>query len=184
MMPFNYQSKKWKRFCVRLKRIAELKCTCCSNQFAERDLRVHHLKDADLYPALSYDMENLVVCCSDCHEKIHHRSPAGTIKPLIESVPMQCDWVGYPLKTLNQMARIDMASRGARIDAETAERITMHSHQYDRDRRLAEENERRLLQRRDTEQFGGLGMPATTPETEKSYGGFAETSGSRGRRPA
>lgn len=71
-MSFDYTSERWKAKSRKIKQRDKYRCVWCARYGKLRDAKVvHHIKEADEYPELAYDDENLVSLCLACHNKAH-----------------------------------------------------------------------------------------------------------------
>lgn len=69
---FDYMSARWKRVRDAALRRDGYQCRRCRRFGRVRPAEiVHHIKHADEYPALAFQMSNLVSLCRDCHNKAH-----------------------------------------------------------------------------------------------------------------
>jgi 5-methylcytosine-specific restriction endonuclease McrA len=44
------------------------KCKICGNK---KSLEMHHLKGQSSHPELKYDLNNIMILCTDCHDVVH-----------------------------------------------------------------------------------------------------------------
>lgn len=47
----------------------ERKCVCCSKEI--REMQLHHLNSRNKYPEQTFDENNVIIICKDCHKKFH-----------------------------------------------------------------------------------------------------------------
>ena len=67
-----YRDGKWKRAREQALRRDGYMCQWCKRYGRRVQAEhVHHIKHADEYPELMYDLNNLVSLCKACHNKAH-----------------------------------------------------------------------------------------------------------------
>lgn len=144
--PFDYRSKKWLRVRNEAQRRADWKCQLDSCGRTKRELEAvglnlvtHHRLDAVAFPQFAYDLEFLLVVCTECHELIHGRIAVPLMPEMV-----QIDWVdlqeGPSLKTIDDMGLFERADRRRALKIRAAE-IQFYKNDYDRRRALAERND-------------------------------------------
>ena len=47
----------------------ERKCICCGKEI--REMQLHHLNSRNKYPEQTFDKDNVVIICKDCHKNFH-----------------------------------------------------------------------------------------------------------------
>ena len=47
----------------------ERKCVCCGKEI--REMQLHHLNSRNKYPEQTFDEDNVIIICKDCHKKFH-----------------------------------------------------------------------------------------------------------------
>ena len=71
-MEFDYQSAKWQKKSMSVKRRQGYRCAWCARYGrATQAVVVHHIKHIDEHPELAFDDDNLVALCLACHNKAH-----------------------------------------------------------------------------------------------------------------
>jgi len=69
-----YASGEWKALVKAVYARDHYRCVRCGTvQKSRRSFHAHHLKSWTEYPALRFDMENLVTLCHACHSWVHSR---------------------------------------------------------------------------------------------------------------
>lgn len=75
---FDYNDPKWISKSEHIKRRDKLLCRDHKRYGKKVSAKVvHHIKDADLYPELAYDDDNLISLCIGCHNKRHPEKGKG-----------------------------------------------------------------------------------------------------------
>lgn len=69
-----YKTYKWQKLREQIILRDNNECQWCKTKgkVGKADV-VHHVKDADEYPKLFHEPDNLVAVCRDCHERHHGR---------------------------------------------------------------------------------------------------------------
>lgn len=69
---FDYDGARWKRLRAAVLRRDAYQCRrCCRFGRIRQAEIVHHIKEAEAFPELAYNAENLVSLCRECHNKAH-----------------------------------------------------------------------------------------------------------------
>jgi len=72
--PF-YKTKKWKSKRQKILRRDSYLCRECSRYGKTTPATiVHHIYPLELYPELKLNSDNLLSCCSGCHESFHNKT--------------------------------------------------------------------------------------------------------------
>lgn len=53
----------------------ERKCVCCGKEI--REMQLHHLNARNKFPEQTFDEDNVVIICKDCHKKFHDKYGYG-----------------------------------------------------------------------------------------------------------
>lgn len=53
----------------------ERKCVCCGKEI--REMQLHHLNSRNKFPEQTFDEDNVVIICKDCHKKFHDKYGYG-----------------------------------------------------------------------------------------------------------
>lgn len=73
-MGFKYGKSNWKRLRDAVLARDGYQCQICKRYGRVKEAHiVHHIKEADEYPELAYDPDNLIAVCYKCHNEIHDK---------------------------------------------------------------------------------------------------------------
>jgi hypothetical protein len=194
-MKFNYRAKKWRRLSREMQMRAGWECeiagcgrTKLELQAIGQHLVTHHRVDANRFPERAFDPMLLLVCCEECHERIHGRifharKPAMTQQLDFWPATLQLD------SDMQLFEARDLRRQRANYLAETQLLADAYrrSCTYDRIRVIREANELAEQQRQKWREVGLLedgysesGVIATGEESDGTT--TTETANPHGRR--
>lgn len=84
-MGFNYLSDRWKEKRKKILKRDGYKCVRCAKFGKSVSAKiVHHIKEADEYPELAWNDNNLESVCMACHNKLHPEKGRAALKSKIK----------------------------------------------------------------------------------------------------
>jgi len=194
-MTFNYRSKKWRRLSREMQQRAEWICeiASCRRTLLElkalgQQLVTHHRVDANRFPERAFDPWLLLVCCEECHERIHGR----VFRAKTPAITQQLDFWPATLQLDSDMRLFEERDQRRQQATYLAETQLLgdayrRSRTYDRIRVIREANELAEQQRQKWREVGLLedgysasGVIATGDEADGIT--TTKTTGPNGRR--